>query len=172
MFNWDRTFATGEKGRTQPPNKALPCIACLQEGKGSNNKSNTALRKITLVTHFTSCCPMTTAFCTCVWSLKFVSSFYMVSHKTPPKQRWQQRRKVQQEQNKAKGRANRQVRARMNSRKGEPERERRQQRDSRGQVAWREMSHFSLLHKQLFFYFYILLIKVERQPWDTQSCQK
>lgn len=31
---------------------------------------------------------------------------------------------------------------------------------------------FSLLYKQLIFYFYILFIRVERQPWDIQSCQK
>jgi len=96
----------------------------------------------------------------------------MVSHKpTHQNKGGNKGEKVQQEQNRAKGRANRQVRARANSQKGEPERDR-DSKDSKGQVAQCEMSHFSLSHKQLIIYFYILLIKVERQPWDTQSCQK
>lgn len=55
---------------------------------------------------------------------------------------------------------------------GKPEWERRRQRDSRGQVARGQGAIFSLLYKQLIFYFYILFIRVERQPWDIQSCQK
>lgn len=98
VFNCHKTFAT-EKVRKGGLNTQTRhcCPACLQEKEGSSNKNNTAQRKISLITHFTSCCPMTStvtkAFCTCAWSLKIVSWFYMVLHKTPPQKKPNKTRK-------------------------------------------------------------------------------
>lgn len=49
VFNWHKTFATGQKRRAQHPNKALSCPVCLQEEERSNNKNNTANGKSSLL---------------------------------------------------------------------------------------------------------------------------
>lgn len=109
VFNWHKTFATGQKRRSQHPNKALSCPVCLQE-EGSNNKTNTALRKVIFNITFSS--PMastfTKALSSCVWSLRRVSWFYMVLYKTTPlKKTRRESRKGTAGAEQSKGRANR-----------------------------------------------------------------